>query len=365
MTAIKNIEKLSDALAAWYQTHQRDLPWRDTGDPYKIWVSEVMLQQTQVETVKPYYRRFIRRFESVVKLSRARQQTVLKRWEGLGYYARARNLHAAARIVVSDFDGAIPDRMDHFRKLPGVGAYIGAAVMSIAFDQPFAVVDGNVKRVLARLFCEKAPVNESRGHPIFQKRADVLLDRTDPGRHNQAMMELGALICKPSAPQCGVCPVVSFCRAYEKKEVTQFPKRKPRKKIPVYPCAVGVILKGEKILLTKRPQKGLLGGLWEFPGGKIRPAESPMAACRREIREETGLIVKNMTALTQIKHTYTHFGIVMDVFGCRYLRGKVVLDDGPVDYRWVTPRELSRYPMPKANLKFLPQLSQWYQCAVE
>ncbi len=174
------------------------------------------------------------------------------------------------------------------------------------------------------------------------------------------MMELGALICKPSTPQCGVCPVVSFCKAYEKSQVTQFPKRKPRGKIPVYPCAVGVILKRDKVLLTKRAPNGLLGGLWEFPGGKNRPGEPPEKACRREIREETGLIVKNMAHLTQIKHKYTHFGIVMDVFVCRYLRGKVTLN-GPVAYKWVTPQELSRYPMPKANSKFLPQLLQWYE----
>jgi len=345
-------------LAGWYQTDRRDLPWRGTGDPYKIWVSEVMLQQTQVKTVKPYYQRFIKRFPTAAKLAGARQQTVLRLWEGLGYYARARNLHAAAKIVTRDFDRNIPNQIDLFRKLPGVGAYISAAVMSIAFNQPYAVVDGNVKRVLARLLGEKALVNDNRSHGIFQRHADALLDTSCPGRHNQAMMELGALICKPSAPLCGICPVASICKAHNKGQVKQFPRRKARKEIPVRPCAVGVIVKGDEFLITRRPQNGLLGGLWEFPGGKINPAESPLAACRREIKEETGLIVKQMAHLTQIKHAYTHFKIIMDVFVCRYSRGKVTLN-GPVDFRWVSSRALRRYPMPKANLKFLPKLLEW------
>ena len=350
-------------LADWYQTNQRALPWRKTNNPYKIWVSEVMLQQTQVETVRPYFQRFIHRFPTVEKLARARQQTVLKLWEGMGYYARARNLHAAAKIIKHDFGQTVPDKIEDFRNLPGVGAYISAAVMSIAFGQPFAVVDGNVKRVLARLFREKAFVNDSRTHRIFQRRADSLLDTNDPGRHNQAMMELGALLCKPSTPLCDLCPVVSFCKANRHQQVAEFPMRKSRKKTPIFPCAVGVIFKKDKVLLTQRPQNGLLGGLWEFPGGKIKPDESPMAACRREIREETGLIVKQMSYLAQIKHTYTHFGIVMDVFVCRYLRGEVTLN-GPVDFKWITPQELRRFPMPKANLKFLPQLQQWYKMQI-
>ncbi len=202
-------------LRRWYLKNHRALPWRETHDAYRIWVSEVMLQQTQVKTVLPYYKTFIRRFPDVITLAGARQQTVLKAWEGLGYYARCRNLHHAAKVVRNEHAGEIPDDMEAFRKLPGVGEYIAAAVMSIAFDQPFAVVDGNVKRVLARLFEIDAPVNKSNTLKIFRSVAQNLLDSDQPETFNQAVMELGAMLCKPKAPDCIPCPVHCACEAYK------------------------------------------------------------------------------------------------------------------------------------------------------
>ncbi|MDX1708054.1 MAG: A/G-specific adenine glycosylase, partial [Desulfobacterales bacterium] len=210
-----NQKQLQKRLIHWYQTNQRDLPWRRSNNPYHIWVSEVMLQQTQVNTVLEYYRRFIKTFTSVTRLAQADEQSVLKLWEGLGYYARARNLHRAAKSVVQQHGGKIPDTWDAFYSLPGVGDYIAAAVLSIAFDRPYAVVDGNVKRVLSRLHKIKNPVNQPSSNSRFAKAADRLLDERQPGTFNQAVMELGALVCIPRKPLCPKCPVRNWCRAYQ------------------------------------------------------------------------------------------------------------------------------------------------------
>lgn len=340
----------------WYRQHHRKLPWRETDDPYHIWVSEVMLQQTQVATVIPYFEKFIKTFRTVSDLATADLQAVLKAWEGLGYYARARNLHKAAQVVSNYHDGEIPRNYSDFRKLPGVGEYVAAAVQSIAFGQPYPVVDGNVKRVLARLFQIEAPVNDSASMKIFQEIAAAVLDRQHPGEYNQAMMELGAMICRPPNPLCGQCPVSAFCRAFETGRQDEFPRRKEREKTPLYHIAVGVVRKGRRLLITRRAENGLLGGLWEFPGGKVREGEETAAeACVREIKEEVNLEIKIIAYLTTVRHAYTHFKIVMDVFLCDYLSGEVALK-GPVDFKWITVEEIKRYPFPKANHKFIPQI---------
>jgi A/G-specific adenine glycosylase len=205
-----DIARLRRRLLSWYDVHRRDLPWRRTREPYRIWVSEVMLQQTQVRTAIPFYRRFLQQFPTPAHLARADEQSVLKCWEGLGYYARARNLHrAAARVAASG--GRVPDEWDAFRALPGVGNYIAAAVLSIAYGRPHAVVDGNVKRVLARLLALDLPVNAPAALRAFQAEAERLLDRRRPGDYNQALMELGALVCTPRAPDCGGCPQDTQC----------------------------------------------------------------------------------------------------------------------------------------------------------
>jgi A/G-specific adenine glycosylase len=317
----KEIRTFRKALVEWYLAAKRDLPWRNTDDPYRIWVSEVMLQQTQVNTVVPYYQKFVQRFGDLKRLARADLQAVLKVWEGLGYYARARNLHRAAGIVLKEHAGVITDRWEDFHKLPGVGDYIAAAVLSLAFEKPFPVVDGNVKRVLARLLAMENPVNAPAAAKNFQGTADALLDRDQPGTFNQAMMELGAVVCKPQNPLCDRCPV-------------------------------------RKMLITRRQPSGLLGGLWEFPGGKIKKDEKAAAACIREIKEEVNLAVKIDAHLSRIKHAYTHFKIVMDVFCCAYVSGRVKLN-GPVDHRWISLQKLDDYPFPKANHKFFDELKKY------
>jgi A/G-specific adenine glycosylase len=343
------------ALLAWYDKNQRDLPWRRTRDPYKIWVSEVMLQQTQVKTVVPYYLRFIETFPTLKHLARAAQQEVLKIWEGLGYYSRARNLHRAAGIVVAQFNEKVPNNWESIRKLPGIGEYIAAAVLSIADNQPYAVVDGNVKRVMARLLKIEAPVNHSSSDKTFKSAAARLLDTESPGKFNQAVMELGALICKPVSPYCGKCPLHIHCRAFKSATVDVYPKRLKAKPIPRVRLTAGVVCKDSRVLITQRRNDGLLGGLWEFPGGKIRESESSEDACLRAIKAEVALQVNVRRFLTRVKHAYTHFRITLDVYICDYRSGHVSLN-GPVDHRWVTLDELDDFPFPKANLKFIHRL---------
>jgi A/G-specific adenine glycosylase len=311
-----------------------------------------MLQQTQVKTVVPYYERFLSAFPNVTRLARADLQEVLKLWEGLGYYARARNLHRAAQLVTQQFGGRIPANWEGIRRLPGVGDYIAAAVLSISYNQPYAAVDGNVKRVLARLLKIEPPVNQRRGSAIIKAAADTLLDRRNPGVFNQAFMELGAMVCKPRRPACDRCPLQPQCRVFRDDCTDAYPRRVARSPGPTRQIAVGIVYRQKQILITRRARDGLLGGLWEFPGGKIKSGEDPAHACLREIKEEVDLEVAIDGHLTQVKHAYTHFRVVLEVFRCRYVSGKVKLK-GPEDYRWVNLEDLQRFPFPKANLKFM------------
>jgi A/G-specific adenine glycosylase len=343
------------SLLEWYTSNHRKLPWRQTQDPYKIWISEVMLQQTQVAKVIEYYHRFIARFPDLLHLAKADEQEVLKYWELLGYYSRARNLHQAAHLVVEKFGGVIPQQYKDFRSLPGVGDYIAAAVMSIAYQQPYAVLDGNVKRVLSRLFLLKDPVNDSKTIGRFRKKAKVLLAVDQPGQFNQAMMELGAMVCKPRNLSCPDCPVKSYCGAFLSGLQDKFPVRIPKKEIPQYHVSVGIIFKNGKVLITRRKNEGLLGGLWEFPGGKVAPGENSQQACIREIKEEVNLTVEIERYFTTIRHAYTHFKIVMDVYVCRFKFGRIKLRSAQ-DFRWINVGEIEKYAFPGANHKFLPKL---------
>jgi A/G-specific adenine glycosylase len=358
MAENKDIARYQKALVAWYLENRRSLPWRKTDDPYSIWVSEVMLQQTQVNTVLPYYREFLQKFPVVKRLARASLHDVLKVWEGLGYYARARNFHRAAGIVQQQYNGVIPTTWKQFRALPGVGDYIAAAVLSIAFNQPYAVVDGNVKRVLARLQCIDAPVNNSTSTKRFKEIAEALKYRQMPGRYNQAIMELGAIICKPRNPLCDTCPLKQVCLAYQTETVAAYPKKMASRRTPHYNIAIGIVFKSGRVLITQRKPEGLLGGLWEFPGGKIKKEEKSEAACVREIKEEVNLQVAVADYLAQVKHAYTHFKITMDVFCCNYISGRVKRK-GPVAHRWIKLDEIDQYALPKANHKFLPKLKEY------
>ena len=296
-----SVSRITDSLLDWYHRSHRDLPWRHDRDAYRVWVSEVMLQQTQVATVIPYYERFLARFPDVHTLARAPLDDVLKLWEGLGYYARARNLHRAAGVVVTRFGGRVPHEPHVFRELPGAGTYMTAAVQSIAFGAPLAVVDGNVKRVMARLFAIPDSVDRTAGARAVQDYTQALLATHDPASYNQAVMELGALVCRPVNPLCAECPVMSACCAYAEGHPESYPVRDARRDVPRARIAVGVVSDGERVLITRRAESGMLGGLWEFPGGKVKRGEKPAEACRREIREEVGLRVDVMERIAQVQ----------------------------------------------------------------
>lgn len=317
-----------------------------------------MLQQTQVATVVGYYNRFVEAFPDVRALAEADLQGVLKLWEGLGYYSRARHLHAAASQIINSPEKAVPADPEAFRRLPGVGDYINAAVQSIAFGHPLAVVDGNVKRVLARLFLMDHPVNLPKSHKAFAAKAEMLLAHKDPGTFNQAMMELGALICKPGNPLCDACPVSRFCLAAKEQAIHAFPKRLASRKTPHHHLAVGIIQKKGTLLIVKRPATGLLGGLWEFPGGRLEGKENSDVACQRSIQESVGLTVKVGKRLCRVKHAYTHFKITIDVYMCDHVSGRV-RRKGPVGHQWIRPSAISTFPFHKAVHKSLPALYEF------
>ena len=351
------ILKFRNALESWFITFHRKLPWRETNDPYSIWVSEVMLQQTQVAKVIDYYLAFIEAFPTVAALAEASQEQVLKVWEGLGYYSRARNLHRAAQVVMNIHAGVIPADYNTFLLLPGVGGYIAAAVMSQAFDLPFAVVDGNVKRVIARLFAIEEPINKSPAQKIIHTFMNSLLDPEHAGMFNQAMMELGAVVCRPQQPLCKDCPVQQWCSAFRYRETERFPVVTTAKTSPEYHIVAGIIYRNDTFLIVRRPEKGLLGGLWEFPGGRYESDENAEEACVRTIHQKTGLTVSVISHFSRIRHAYSHFKIVMDVYRCQYESGTIRLSyhEG---YNWIVPDDLNFFPFHKAVHKFLPLLKE-------
>ncbi len=348
---------IRQTLARWYGKNRRDLPWRNTDDPYAIWVSEVMLQQTQVKTVIPYFQRFMEHFPDVHQLARADEQAVLKMWEGLGYYSRARNLQRAARMVAGTMGGRVPSDWPAIRQLPGVGDYIAAAVLSIAFSKPHAVVDGNVKRVLARLFLIETPVNATGGHSVFQQHADALLDRSHPGQHNQAVMELGALVCTPKQPLCDGCPAGRFCKALGTGGIDQFPRRLARKKVGRQLWVAGVVVKSGHVLMTQRPGTGLLAGLWEFPGGVVDNDGDPLEICTQKVKAHVGLEAPAQSHITTVRHAYTHFKLQLEIYLCPYRKGRIRLS-GPASFKWIRFDRLSQLPLHQAIHKALPAIGQ-------
>lgn len=349
MDTDSNSSNLRRRLLSWYDAQRRDLPWRRTSDPYRVWVAEVMLVQTQVHTVIPYYRRFLERFPDVGSLAAADLDDVLKAWEGLGYYARARNLHKAAGIIVTEHGGQLPRDEKSLRALPGIGRYVAAAVAAIAFNQPALAVDGNVRRVLSRLRDLADPSDSTlrdRGEPLVAER---------PGDVNQALMDLGSAICTPRAPRCDACPIERLCLARANGTVAERPGRRPARKRPHHDIAVGVVWRGDEILIAKRPAEGLLGGLWEFPGGKPEPGESLEAAVVREVGEEVGVEVEPGAKIAEVDHAYSHFEITLHAFHCRYRTG-TPRPLGCQEVTWVRREDLDRYAFPAANRRVLAQL---------
>ena len=336
-------------LLAWYDRAAADLPWRRSGDPYRIWLSEIMLQQTQVETVIPYYERFLAAFPTVEALAAAPLAAVLKLWEGLGYYSRARRLHRAARIIVGDLGGRFPTTADALRQLPGVGPYTAGAVASIAFGQRAPVLDGNVIRVFARLTDLDADVGQPQVRADLWALAARWLPAERPGDYNQALMELGRTVCRPRAPLCAACPLRAHCRAYAAGTQASRPVKARRAPIPHYDVAAGLIWdESGRLLIAQRPLDGLLGGLWEFPGGKREPGETLEDCLRRELREELAIEVEVGELFTVVRHAFTHFRITLHAFSCRYLAGPPQAI-GARAWAWAAPEHLDAYTFGRAD----------------
>lgn len=338
------------------------MPWRETDargqrDPYCVWISEVMLQQTRVDTALPYFERFTEAFPTVEALAEAPIDDVLKRWEGLGYYSRARNLHKAAKQVVAEHDGVFPRDETSVRSLPGIGPYTAAAVLSLSFGTPLAVLDGNVIRVLARVFAVEQDSKKPSTRRELQHLADALLDTDHPGRFNESVMELGATVCTPRSPACPVCPLQSVCAACASGDPEVYPVVAKRKPVPHKAIAVGLVYDEGRVLIQRRPEDAMLGGLWEFPGGKIEPGESPEAACARELAEETGLSVQVEAEIARVDHAYSHFTVTLHAFRCTVASGGVQTSSGE-PHAWVTADQLDDYAFPRANRKILDALKE-------
>lgn len=328
------LDEISRDLLAWYDAHRRALPWRDTVSPYRTWISEVMLQQTRVETVRPYFERFMGRFPTVDALAAAPEDEVMSLWSGLGYYSRARNMHKAAKQVAAL--GAFPSTLEGIRALPGVGEYMAGAIGSIAFGLDVSAVDGNLHRVLARLHASKG------NRKAMWALADAHLPPGRAGDYNQALMDLGSQICTARSPKCPSCPLKAHCAARSRGEQAAYPVKAKKKAVPQRSAVCGVLRRGPKLLLTRRPSKGLYGGLFELPGDMLADKESPAAGVVRAARERLGLSVRVGAPLGSVQHTLTHMKLTLHV-----LPIEIVGEDAePVlqhytHARWLTEEEIA------------------------
>ncbi|MBN1939699.1 MAG: A/G-specific adenine glycosylase [Candidatus Aminicenantes bacterium] len=335
----------------WYASRKRDLPWRRTKDPYRVWISEIMLQQTTVGVVIPRYHEWLAAYPDLDSLAKAPLRKVLKSWEGLGYYQRARNLHRAAGLIVRDCGGRFPRDTEGLAGLPGFGSYTASAVASICFSRPVPVVEANVRRVMMRMLGI-----QGRGGPAVDARIRRFLEgaisRRSPGNFNQAMMEWGALVCRPKNPFCLRCPGRALCRAYARgeQEVIPAPKTLRAERLQ---AVVAVLRNGGRVLIQKRPEKGLLAGLWEFPGGKVEPGETLRTALARELKEELGLGLASVRPFATVRHAYTRYLVTLHAFEAKPAGGLNAVRPGNRPVRWVAVKSLDRYPFPSGSLQIV------------
>lgn len=311
-----------------------------------------MLQQTQVDTVIPYWQRFIKALPTLDALAKARLEQVLKLWEGLGYYRRAHNLHAAAKELVDTGKDQLPENSAELKKLPGFGDYTSASVASIAFGEPVPAIDGNVLRVGSRFFLITDSIDKSSTKRTLAERLTPAIPEDAARAFNEGLMELGATVCTPKAPRCGDCPVRSACKAFLQGRVNEVPVRAKRKPVPHVDVAVAIVEQDGLVLISRRPQHKMLGGLWEFPGGKVEDGEAIPEATRREVLEETSLSIQPLGKLCKVQHTYTHLKVTLHAYLCAVESGEAqpLASD---EIRWVGPDTLKDYAFPVANQKII------------
>ncbi len=362
----EHLAGVREALLDWFARHRRPLPWRERYTPYEIWISEIMLQQTQMERGVAYFLRWMARFPDVAALAAAREEDVLHAWEGLGYYNRARNLHRAARRVMEQ-GGVFPETPEALRALPGIGPYTAAAIASIAFNAPVACVDANVERVVSRLFDVDSPVKQEPAASIIRQWAQKLLPPGKAREHNQAMMELGALVCGRKT-RCDACPLERFCTARHLGIAHERPV--PGRKSPIVPLTVasGVLVRDGRVFVQRRLNTGAWASLWEFPGGRVEAGESPEEAVVREFREETGFAVRVRRPCGVIRHGYTTFRVTLHCFLLELEEGNAASrHDGEgrplpeiltaaTACRWLAPEDLATIALPAAHRKLADRL---------
>lgn len=344
--AISKLEasRVARRLVAWFHRNRRDLPWRHDRDPYRIWVSEVMLQQTTVNQVVPYFHRFMLAFPCLNALAQADEQEVLRVWEGLGYYRRARDLHAAAKIVALKHGGIVPSDPEQLGELPGMGRYTRNAILSQAFDLRFPIVEANCQRVLCRLFGQTGHPKDSLIRKWLWKASEGLLPSRQVGDFNQALMELGALVCTPSHPRCTECPISNYCFAFHQGLQEEIPPTPRRADIELVQEAAGLIYQNRRVLLVQRPSLGRWANMWEFPHGPIRKKEEPDDALVRLMLELCGLTVEIQQEIMVLRHAVTRFRISVACFEATSVSGKF-RSEFYQSAKWLRPGELSNYPV--------------------
>ena len=331
------IRKVRAPLLRWYDANRRDLPWRRSRDPYAIWISETMLQQTRVETVIPYWDRFLEAFPDVASLAHADLDDIYAAWTGLGYYSRARNLKHAAETIVAEHAGQLPDTADGLRELKGIGRYTAGAVASIAFDREEPLVDGNVVRVFTRLLGIREESSAKMVVESIWSAASELVPGPRPGDLNQALMELGATVCTPKDPQCSACPICNQCDARARGDAESLPIKKSKQRPKPMRAVAAWIVRGEKILAVRRPEVGLLAGLWELPGGEIGSKDEGKDRLADILRDEIGLEVRNTRSVGRIEHVFTHRRLDLEIFHCRADKGDRVRRSQYQAHRWIRP----------------------------
>ena len=343
---------MATRLLAWYGRCGRDLPWRHSRDPYRIWLSEIMLQQTTVAAVIPYFQRFLQHFPDVASLAAAPVEAVIAQWAGLGYYSRARNLHAAAQAVLRQHGGVFPADLDALQRLPGVGRSTAGAIYSIAFDCPGPILDGNVRRVLCRLFALEGDPRSSSAEKQLWFWATALTPEQHCHDYAQASMDLGATVCTPSAPACPACPLETLCQARRLGLEGELPRARPKKTIPTQIQVALLLGRRGAFLVRRRPLSGMLGGLWEFPGREVAPGEAPEAAARDLLRQ-LGLEGELLPA-GGVRHAYSHFKLDLQLFSATVADAATCAEGDQT--AWLTPAELGTLALHGAHQKALSLL---------
>ena len=345
-------------LLPWFGRVRRPLPWRKNRTPYRVWVAEIMLQQTRADQATPYYQRFLKAFPSLRSLAEAPLDRVLKQWEGLGYYSRARRMHETARFLVAERNGRFPRTYDGLLALPGIGAYTAAAVASLAMNIPAAVVDGNVIRVLSRLMAYTGDARAADGKRRIATWATALMPENRPGDYNEALMELGATVCLPRKPLCPTCPLRAVCRAHKKGNPLRYPRPPRRRVVPHKVVGAAVTVRSDgRLLIARRRDEAMLGGLWEFPGGTLKDEETMRHCIRRELKEELGIEIVVGEPIITVQHAYSHFTIELHAHWARIRKGRPRVIECS-DFAWVTREELGDYAFSRADIHIIEALAR-------